>query len=151
MSSAKKRKLMESMMAEVRRFIAGAILFNLKVAAEVGLNGTDMQCLNLLEIQGSAKPGEVARWASLTTGGVTVVLDRLEKAGYIRREPNPEDRRSTIIRPVLAKYQKFEPHYRAKGEALMKALSSYGENELGVILDFFERVNASGADGEKSK
>src|SRR5580704_8312735 len=108
MSSPKKRKLMESMMAEVRRFIAEAILFNLKVADEVGLNGTDMQCLNLLQIQGSAKPGEVARWASLTTGGVTVVLDRLEKAGYIRREPNPEDRRSTIIRPVLAKYQKFE-------------------------------------------
>jgi DNA-binding MarR family transcriptional regulator len=151
MSSAKKSKLMKSMMVEVRRFIAGAILFNLKVAGEVGLNGTDMQCLNLLEIQGSAKPGEVARWASLTTGGGTVVLDRLEKAGYIRREPNPEDRRSTIIRPVLAKYQNFAPHYRAKGEALMQALSSYRENELDLILDFFQRVNAPGDDAERAK
>ena len=63
MSSPKNLKLMESLNREVRRFIANAILFNLKVAGEVGLNGTDMQCLNLLELQGSATPGELARWA----------------------------------------------------------------------------------------
>ncbi len=148
MSSAKKQKLMEAMMGEVRRFIAGAILFNLKVAGEVGLNGTDMQCLNLLQLQGAAKPGEFARWASLTTGGVTVVLDRLEKAGFIRREPNPQDRRSTIIRPVLAQYRKFEPHYRAKGEALIRALAHYPEDDLKVILDFFQRVNSPQAGTE---
>jgi MarR family transcriptional regulator, organic hydroperoxide resistance regulator len=148
MSSPRNLKLMEALNEEVRRFIAGAILFNLKVAAEVGLNGTDMQCLNLLQLQGSAKPGDFARWASLTTGGVTVVLDRLEKAGFIRREPNPDDRRSSIIRPVLAKYRKFHPHYQAKGEQLMKVLSSYTEAELRLILDFFTRTSRAGADAE---
>ncbi len=114
MSSAKTQELMQSLNGEVRRFIAAAILFNLKVADEVGLNGTDMQCLNLLQLQGSATPGEFARWAYLSTGGVTVVLDRLEKAGYIRREPNPRDRRSSIVRPVLAKFRKLQPHYQVK-------------------------------------
>src|SRR5215813_4819855 len=89
MSSPSRSELMEALTKEVRQFIAGAILFNLKVAEDLGRNATDLQCLNLLEIQGSATPGELAKWSRLTTGGITVVLDRLEKAGYIRREPNP--------------------------------------------------------------
>ena len=141
MSSPNDLKLVESLNREVRRFIAGAILFNLKVAAEVGLNGTDMQCLNLLELQGSATPGEMARWALLTTGGVTVVLDRLEKAGYVRRAPNPQDRRSSIVRPVAAKFRKLHAHYRSKAEALMRVLSTYDENKLQLIMDFFTRAN----------
>ena len=145
MSSPKLPMLMDALNREVRRFIAGAILFNLKVADEVGLNGTDMQCLNLLELQGSATPGEFARWAFLTTGGVTVVLDRLEKAGYIRREPNPRDRRSSIIRPILSKFRKLQPHYQSKGEALAQALSTYTEDELKLILDFFQKTNAPNA------
>ncbi len=142
MSSPKGRKLTESLNREVRRFIAGAILFNLKVADEVGLNGTDMQCLNLLELQGSATPGEFARWAFLTTGGVTVVLDRLEKAGYLRREPNPQDRRSSLVRPVMVKFRKLHTLYRSKGRALMQVLSAYNERDLSLILDFFNRVNS---------
>jgi DNA-binding MarR family transcriptional regulator len=148
MSSPKNLKLLESLMEEVRRFIAGAILFNLKVAGEVGLNGTDMQCLNLLQLQGSATPGEFARWAYLTTGGVTVVLDRLEKAGYIRREPNPQDRRSSIIRPIPSKFRKLQPHYQSKGEALAQTLSAYTEDELKLIQDFFQKVNALHAHDE---
>jgi DNA-binding MarR family transcriptional regulator len=148
MSSPQSTKLLESLNQEVRRFIAGAILFNLKVADEVGLNGTDMQCLNLLELQGSATPGDFARWAFLTTGGVTVVLDRLEKAGYLRREPNPQDRRSSIVRPVPAKFRKLYTHYRSKGEALMRVLSAYNEDELKLILDFFSRVNGGSVEAK---
>jgi MarR family transcriptional regulator, organic hydroperoxide resistance regulator len=146
MSSRKSPKLVESLTAEVRRFIAGAILFNLKVADEVGLNRTDMQCLNLLELQGSATPGELARWAFLSTGGVTVVLDRMEKAGYTRREPNPRDRRSSIVRPVPAKARKLHALYDSRGRALAQALSTYNERELNLILDFFRRVNSAGVD-----
>ena len=77
----------------------------------------------------------------LTTGGVTVLLDRLEKAGYIRREPNPQDRRSTIVRPVPAKFRKLYALYQSKGQGLAQALSAYNEHELEMILDFFTRVN----------
>lgn len=143
MSSAKSLPVGESLTREVRRFIAGAILFNLKVADEEGLNGTDIQCLNLLELQGSATPGELARWAFLTTGGVTVVLDRLEKAGYIRRQPNPHDRRGSIIRPVPAAARKLHALYQSKGQGLAQALSAYNEGELKLILDFFNRANSS--------
>ena len=93
---------------EVRRMLAGAILFNQKVAEELKLNVTDLQCLNLLDLQGELTPGELARCCGLTTGGATVVLDRLEKAGYLRREANPRDRRSLLIRPVEARVRKLQ-------------------------------------------
>lgn len=141
MSRQKQQQLLESLTQEVRMFIAGALLFNERVADKLGLNGTDLQCLNLLDLKGSLKPGELARWCALTTGGVTVILDRLEKAGYIRREPNPADRRSSIIRPVAARARKLRGIYRSKGEALMKVLSRYDESELHVVLDFFQRTN----------
>ena len=134
---------LESLNREIRRFIAGALLFNLKVADEVGLNGTDMQCLNLLELQGQATPGEFARWAFLSSGGATVVLDRLERAGYIRRQPNPQDRRSSIVRPVPAKFRKLHALYRSRGQALLRVLSPFNESELKLILDFFQSANGS--------
>jgi DNA-binding MarR family transcriptional regulator len=152
MSSPKSPNVAELLEMEVRRFIAGAILFNLKVADQVGLNGTDMQCLNLLELQGSATPGELARFAMLTTGGITVVLDRLEKAGYVRREPNPQDRRSSIVRPVAsAKTRKLHALYQSKGEALRQVLSSYDEQELNLILDFFRRTNSESTKDRESQ
>jgi DNA-binding MarR family transcriptional regulator len=141
MSSLKRSELIESLDREVRKSIAGAILFNEKVAASFGLNGTDLQFLHLLELREAATPGDLARWSGLTTGGATVVLDRLEKAGYIKREPNPSDRRSTLIRPVAARLRKLQARYRSKGELLANAASAYSEKELLLILDFFNRIS----------
>jgi MarR family transcriptional regulator, organic hydroperoxide resistance regulator len=146
MSSRKRAELLETVGTEVRRFLAGAILFNLKVAEDVGINATDMQCLHVLALQGSATPTELAGWSRLTTGGITVVLDRLEKAGYIRREPNPKDRRSIIIRPVMPALAKLQAIYQSKGQGLAKVLSSYTESELQLLLDFFVRTNAAGGE-----
>jgi DNA-binding MarR family transcriptional regulator len=149
MSSRKRAELAQTVGKEVRRFLAGGILFNLKVAEEAGINATDLQCLNVLELQGSATPTELAGWSRLTTGGITVVLDRLEKAGYIQREPNPKDRRSTIIRPVMPALAKLYVHYRPHVQALTTVLSSYTESELQLILDFFVRTNAGGGEPKR--
>ena len=150
MSSKKQGALLMALMTEVRWFIAGAILFNDKVAQEIGLNATDLQCLHLLVLQGSATPGQLARWSSLTTGGMTVVLDRLEKAGYVKRERNPKDRRSLIVKPVLSKLRELEATYRSKGEALAGVLSGFKEKDLELILDFFRKVNATNRPGSRS-
>ncbi len=131
------------MIQEVRRFLAAGILFNEKVAAELGLNGTDLQFLNLLELQGSATPGDLARWSGLTTGGVTVAVDRLEKAGYVKRQPNPKDRRSTIIRPVPARLLELYLIYKSKGELVVSVLSEFSDRELEVIRRFLKRTNGA--------
>jgi DNA-binding MarR family transcriptional regulator len=141
MSTRKRSELVQAMLQEVRRFLASGILFNEKVAAELGLNGTDLQLLNLLELQGSATPGDLARWSSLTTGGVTVAVDRLEKAGFVKREPNPKDRRSNIIRPVPKRLLDLYLIYKSKGELVVNALSGFNDRELQTIMNFLKRAN----------
>jgi DNA-binding MarR family transcriptional regulator len=141
MSTRKRSELVQAMLQEVRRFLASGILFNEKVAAELGLNGTDLQLLNLLELQGSATPGDLARWSRLTTGGVTVAVDRLEKAGFVKREPNPKDRRSNIIRPVPKRLLDLYLIYKSKGELVVNALSGFNDRELQTIMNFLKRAN----------
>ena len=75
-----------------RQFIANIILSNQKIAEELKINTIDLQCLNIIEmLGGEAKPSEISKMTGLTTGGVTVMLDCLEKKNYIERVPNPND------------------------------------------------------------
>jgi MarR family transcriptional regulator, organic hydroperoxide resistance regulator len=141
-STSTRADLLQLLEQGVRRMLAGAIIFNQQVADRVGLNATDLQCLNLLGLQDALTPGDLARCCGLTTGGGTVVLDRLEKAGYIRREANPRDRRSLLIRLVPAKMRKLEKIYQSKSESLARALAPYTDRELELILDFVTRTVA---------
>lgn len=132
----------------MRRFIANAVLFNDQVAQQLGVNSTDYQVLNLLDLRGSAKPGELARLTGLTTSGITLSLDRLESRGFLRRERNPKDRRSVIVRPVPAKMHKIVQLYKPVIAAMQSLTSAYGLDDLAVIEDFFRRANASRASSE---
>src|SRR6266567_4211222 len=110
-SNRNRTALQNRMIEQVREFSAGTILFNQKVAERVGLHLTDMQCMNVLDLLGTSTPKKLAEFMGLTTGGVTVMLDRLEKAGCIKREPNPDDRRSVLVRVNAKKMEKIHGHY----------------------------------------
>ncbi|MGB6160690.1 MAG: MarR family transcriptional regulator, partial [Acidobacteriaceae bacterium] len=97
MSSKQHARLFPALVRAVRLFIAGSSLFSQRVSEKLGLHPTDMQFLNLLELLGPMTPGFLAQCSGLSSGGVTVVLDRLEKAGYVRRSANPSDRRSVLV------------------------------------------------------
>src|SRR6516165_9816487 len=66
-------------------------------AAHYGLNRTDMRALEIPGRGGPSQPTELARAIGFTTGGVTAVLDRLERAGYVRRRADPTDRRRLVV------------------------------------------------------
>src|ERR1700722_13129953 len=69
---------------EIRKFIAASIFFNTQAAEKAGLGLTDMQLLHMLQLYGPPTPSHLAKWTGLSSGGVTVALARLEKAGYLR-------------------------------------------------------------------
>ncbi len=74
--------------------------FRNAMSERMGFNVTDMECLRLLFLKGISTPSELARQTGLTSGATTAMLDRLEKAGFIERRPNPDDRRGTLIAPA---------------------------------------------------
>src|SRR5215813_713559 len=83
-----------------RRLSTATILFHQAVADRLGLNLTDHKCVDLLLLHGPLTAGELASMTALTTGAITAALDRLGRAGFVRREADPGDRRRVVVRPV---------------------------------------------------
>lgn len=134
--------LQAEVVEQIRRFSTGVVLFNQMVAEKVRLHPTDVQCLNLLDLLGTCTPGKLAEGMGLTTGGVTVMLDRLEKAGYIKREPNPDDRRSLLVQVSSKKADKVDVHYAAIIREFDAHLAGMSDDELKVVIGFLKQVNA---------
>ena len=142
LSNARRAALNQSLIAQIRQMIAGTILFNQQVADRVGFRLTDMQCMNVLDLLGPSTPGKLAECTGLTTGGVTVMLDRLEKAGYVKRAPNPNDRRSVLVSVNPKKLEKIHTYYDRINRQTVAVFSEFPEAELEVVGRFLARLNA---------
>ena len=123
-----------------REYGISTVLFRNMVGEQLGVNVTDMECLGLVFHKGLATPSELARYTGLSSGATTAMLDRLEKGGLIERQPNPEDRRGSLI--VLSKSgaEKVEPWFASVRIAQDALVSSYTESELQIISGFLERA-----------
>ncbi len=113
------------------------IMFHQSVADVLGLHITDHKCLDLIRQYGAMPAGRIAELTGLTTGAVTGIIDRLEKAGYVRRANDPKDRRRTIVEPIRNKKweRKIEAVFIPFHERMHKLLSSYSDSELAFLLD----------------
>ena len=118
------------------------ILFHQAVADTVGLYITDHQCLHFIYRYGAMPAGRLAELTGLTTGAVTGIIDRLEKAGFVRRANDPKDRRKTIVEPIRNKKleRKIEMIFIPLHERMHKFLSSYSDSELTFLLDAMTKL-----------
>ena len=138
MTSAK-TELKQRALAAVRDYGVQLALFRSAMNEWAGINATDMECLRLLFANGSASPSELARHTGLTSGATTAMLDRLEQAGLIERQPNPHDRRGTVIVPAQGASDKAAGWFASARQAQDELMSNYQEHELEIIADVFER------------
>ena len=116
-----------------------SVLFKNAISRRLGLNATDAECLSLLSIKGSSTPKELARYTGLTTGSTTAMLDRLEKIGYIKRTPNPQDRRGVIIEITKQYGLVAGPLVVGVQKAHSNLIATYSDSELQIIADFLQR------------
>lgn len=139
MSEQKKEDLKQQVILGAREYGIGSVLFRHVVGEMLGVNATDMECLGVIFFKGLATPSELARYTGLSSGATTAMLDRLEKSKLIERRPNPKDRRSTLIVVVPETAEKIGPLFASLREAQDKIVSSYSEQELELLADFFSR------------
>jgi DNA-binding MarR family transcriptional regulator len=86
----------------------------------------------------------LAEPTGLTTGAVTRLIDRPERAGYVRRTPNPRDRRSLVVEPVAERLARdLAPLYGPLEKVLEGLYAGYNEAQLSLIVEFASRVNAA--------
>ena len=144
-----------ALLALLGRKLAGeqavkTVLFQEAIADRLGMNTTDLMCLSFLsdaaastslpDRPGSMTAGQLAEATGLTTGSVTIMIDRLEKAGYVQRERDPTDRRRVIVRPLTERIERdIAPLYASIGSEWERAIERYSTQELGVILDLLTR------------
>jgi DNA-binding MarR family transcriptional regulator len=128
--------LMEELEHAVRRSSALGVIFGQTVASRVGISSSDLECLDFLNLEGRVTAGRLAEVTGLTTGAITGVVDRLEKAGLVRRERDASDRRKVFIATVpenIAKVGKFYEHMQ---RAMLKEWDSFTDAELKLLLRF---------------
>jgi len=136
---ADRARLLAAVLREVRRMTAQSVLIGEAVSARFGLASSDLECLDLALLGGGATAGEFARATGLTTGAITGVIDRLERAGYVRRERDPADRRKVIVRARTGMTRRIAPVYESLRREMTRLWSRYRDAELAVILDFLSR------------
>jgi len=109
-------------------------------ADQYGLNRTDMRALDIIGQAGALAPTALARRLGFTTGGVTTVLDRLERAGYIRRRPDPRDRRRQVVQTTSATAARDQEVFGDLIRGTGDLLAAYTDDQLQVIGDFLDRT-----------
>lgn len=141
---AKREGLMEMIHDCARQSSTITVLFHQAVAERLGLNATDHKCMDILTRCGLITAGQLAEITGLTTGAITGIIDRLEKAGLVRRERDPDDRRRVILQPTITPER--EEQYRELFEPLARATRAlceeYTNEQLELLLGFFERSSS---------
>jgi DNA-binding MarR family transcriptional regulator len=132
-----KQQLIDQVVSEFRASGNQDDAFDNVAAARLGVSRTDLHCLNAIENAGGLTAGQLAAESGLTTGAVTGVIDRLERAGFARRVPDPKDRRRVMVEVTpdfYARAGKIWGPVKADWEATMA--SNFTVAELERIIDF---------------
>lgn len=141
--SEERKELLERLSYELgRELSAQTVMFHSAVAEKLGLSVTEHKALDLLGRGGPMTAGQFAEVTGLTTGAITGMVDRLERAGFVKRSADPSDRRKVVIEPIEDKYEEVGWMFASLGQAMRRLLEPYSEEELTIIYSFVSQVPA---------
>jgi DNA-binding MarR family transcriptional regulator len=135
-----KRENIDAVVRSLRRVNLQGSLFGQTVAIRFGLSESDIETLEALIDVGASTAGHLAELTGLTSGAVTRVIDRLEQSGYVRRVPDPADRRRVIVEVVPEKAAAIESTLNRVGTAGAEEIARYTDAQLALITDFLGRM-----------
>lgn len=123
----------------MRRHSTAAVLLHHALAELLGVGPTDLQCLDLVRERGALTGSNLAAITGLTTGAITGVVARLERAGYLERESDPDDKRRQILRPSLERTPNVRKIFEPLHKELALLLEEFDDKELDAIAGFLTR------------
>lgn len=146
MAQTPRDDLVATLTAEWNRLGAELVLLSQSVADRLKINTTDLQCLAVVMSAGPLTAGQIAESTGLTTGAITGVVDRLEKAGLVQRESDPADRRRVVVRAlpgdvIAAREPAVRDAFARLQSAAAEEYESYSDRELQLIIDALARAH----------
>jgi len=136
-------ELLQALEEQSRELSTRTVIFHHFIGERLGLNPTDHKCLDIIIRSPTLMtPTQLAEETGLSTGTITGVMDRLERAGYVKRERDTTDRRLIFIRPLSDKaLRKLGPIFDPIRQATINLYSTYADDDLTIILDFITKCN----------
>ncbi|MFE0792323.1 MarR family winged helix-turn-helix transcriptional regulator [Streptomyces mutabilis] len=107
-----------------------------------GLHATDVQALAaILDAREPMTPGRLREHLGLTSGAVTACVDRLERAGHVRRVRESTDRRVVHLHYVPDARAAARTYFRPLADAAAAARARFDDDELALVLRFLAAMN----------
>ena len=135
--SPERQRLYAELGGEVRASQRATDIVDDLICELLGINRTDARCLDTLEQEGSMSAGDLAQASRLSTGAITAVIDRLERAGYARRVPDPSDRRRVLVETTQKALETANELMVEPMRRLYTPLAErYSDDQLRLFIEF---------------
>lgn len=152
-----RRALLDAIGSRLKEVTSLSILYSQAAAARLGINITDLECLCLAARERGITAGRIAAATGLTTGATTTAIDRLERAGYVKRVADRSDRRKVIVVATSAMERRSKDLGAPMQEIVDSVLSQYDDGQIKFLdqslmelCDAAKRVIKSGWQGKRS-
>jgi len=142
--AGRRGRLNQAIREALRDLGAELSLLSQRISGHLDLKGTDLRCLDLIDMHGPLSPGTLARMAGLHPATLTGVIDRLERGGWIRRERDPSDRRGVILQPVPGRRAEVQRLASGMNAEVAKICADYSTDNLELIASFLRRTADAG-------
>lgn len=136
MSRENRRALVERAVLEIRAQQNATDAFDEAVCEALGINRSDQRCLDTLERHGQMTAGALSAATGLSSGATTDLLDRMERAGYVRRLRDAGDRRRVLVELTAEARRDVAELYAPLDEEIRAHLERCTDEQLASIAGF---------------
>ncbi len=142
MTKRSRRELVQAIRSGFQQTSGQSVLLSQIIADKVGLSPSDLECLGFLQDGGAMTAGRLGELTGLTSGAVTRMIDRLERARYVRRRSDPDDRRKVQVELVPGRAKAFDRFYGPMAKGATEYLARYSDTDLALIATLLEDMVA---------
>jgi DNA-binding MarR family transcriptional regulator len=132
--------LLSNVAMAMREVTSLSVLYHQMMAQRLGVNSTDLQCLERVAANRDVTAGELAKVTGLTTGSITTVIDRLEQAGFVSRHRDDADRRKVFVGATPTMKRQAEPLSTPMHEAIGEVLGRCGDDQLKFLSQILQEL-----------
>lgn len=129
-------ELIAALADEMPTYISATVRFQVAVAHQLGMPVTDVHALAALLEAGPVGVSRLAELMGTTVGAATRLVDRLERGGYVRREPDPTDRRRILLQLVPERITAIAQYYEPMDARWRRQVDGYSDAQLRFLLEF---------------
>lgn len=137
------KKLQNELSEAIQRAGTLKVLHTNAVASRIGLSATEFEAMDIITRYQPMTAGKLADYCGLTTGAITGLVDRLERAGFVGRERDSEDRRRVYIKPIeiAERNQKVRELYTPIAAAFRTLTAQYTPEQTQLLIDLHSQLN----------